>query len=258
MIFTESAFYYGPTITEANNAISFSEGAGPEILTTIPVKKYTLTTFANALLLALNDAGALTYSYTMDRKTRVITISATGNFSLKVSTSSVENTLFDDLGFTGSDRTGAATYTGNAAIGTSYKPQFRLQSFVDFEDNQRAVDSSLLVTASGEVELIRFGLYKIMECDIDFITDIDQGAENYIRTNLSGVDDARSFLEYCVTKGPMEFLPDYTQPNTFTNCILERTPESSTGVDFKLKERFSEGLPGYYRTGLLAFRKVSL
>lgn len=257
MITTESAFYYGFEITANNKFICFDEGGG-ELIAEMRVGKYTLTSGVNEAIRAMNDAGSLVYSGSLNRSTRLLTISSTANFSLL--TTSGTNTLsaFPVLGFSGADKSGASTYTGSSAIGTSYRPQFRLQSYVDFNDNQQAVDSTVNISANGQVELIRFGVVKLMECNIDFITDIDQGHGGYIRTELTGVSKARTLMEYLVNKGPLEFVPDIENPNTYTNCVLESTPESKDGVNFKLKEKFSSGLIGYYSTGLLTFREVTI
>lgn len=257
MITTESAFYYGFEITATNKFICFDEGFG-ELIAEMRVGKYTLTSGVNEAIRAMNEVGSLVYTGTLDRSTRLVTISSTSNFSLLVDTGTNTLSAFAILGFTGVDKTGASTYTGSTAIGTSYRPQFRLQSFVDFNDNQQAVDSTVNVSANGQVELIRFGIVKLMECNIDFITDIDQGYGGYIRTEATGVAKARTFLEYLVNKGPLEFIPDIENPGAYTNCVLESTPESKDGVNFKLKEKFSSGLIGYYSTGLLTFREVTI
>lgn len=257
MITTNSAFYYNFEITASNKFLSFNEG-GAEIIATLRVGKYTLTTGVNEVIRALNEYGALTYSGSLNRSTRLVTISASGTFSLLTTSGTNSLSIFPTIGFSGSDKTGASSYTGSSAIGSVYQPQFRLQSYIDFEDNQKAVDSTVNVSANGQVELVRFGVVKLMECNIDFITDIDQGSGAYIRTDLSGVSNARTFMQYLVNKGPLEFIPDILTPGTFTNCILESTPESRDGVDFKLKEKFSSGLVGYYSTGLLTFREVTL
>jgi uncharacterized protein YaiE (UPF0345 family) len=256
VIFSNSAFYYGIEVTAETNRISFSEGAGPELIGVLRSGKYTLTTFLNDVLRAMNDAGALTYSGSINRATRVYTITGSGTFTLKVASSSVTTTAFATMGFTGYDRTGASSYTGTGAVGFSYQPQFRLQSFVSFDDNQKAVESTLNESASGAVELVRFGVVKLMECNITFITDIDQGVGGAIETNLSGVSAARNFMQSIVKKGPIEFIPDRLLPNAFRYCVLESTPENQKGVDFKLKEQFTRGLAGYYETGLLTFREV--
>lgn len=257
MITTESAFYYDFQVTESNKYICFNEGAG-ELIGTLRVGKYTLTSGVNEVIRAMNEAGALTYTGSMNRSTRIVTISAGSNFSLLTTSGTNSLSIFSTIGFSGADKSGASTYSGTSAIGVSYRPQYRLQSFVDFDDNQQAVDSTVNISANGQVELVRFGVVKMMECNIDFITDIDQGYGNYIRTEITGVAKARSFMEYLVNKGPLEFVPDISAPGDFINCILESTPESKDGVNFKLKEKFSSGLIGYYSTGLLTFREVTI
>ncbi len=256
MIFSDSAFYYGLEVTAETSRISFSEGSG-ELIGVMRSGKYTLTSYLAEVLRAMNDAGALTYTGSVDRETRLITISAGSTFSLLVSSASVTSTAFSTMGFSGSDKTGASSYTGTGAVGFSYRPQFRLQGFVDFDDNQKAVESTLNESASGAVELVRFGVVKLMECNIKFITDIDQGFGGPIRTDLSGVLNARLFMQSAVKKGPIEFIPDVTDPDTFRTCVLESTPENQKGVDFRLKEQLASGLVGYYETGTLVFREIN-
>jgi hypothetical protein len=256
MIFTNSAFYYGTEVTTINNEIGFDEGGG-EILATMSTGKYSLTEYVTEIARVMNLAGALTYTVSVDRATRQITIAGSGSFDLLVSTTSSGNSAFASIGFSGSDRTSLNSYKGNLAVGSSYLPQFRLQNFVDFDDNQSAILSNVLTSADGsQVEVVKFGTLKIMECEIDYITDLNLGKEGYIRTDLTGVAKARAFLEWCVTKGKLEFIPDILNPSTFNKVILESTPESKDGVGFKLKEQYSKGLVGFYTTGVLEFREL--
>jgi hypothetical protein len=71
------------------------------------------------------------------------------------------------------------------------------------------------------------------------------------------VSDARTFLAYAVTKADLEFIPDVSSASVFTKCILESTDADSNGLGFKLKEMYSQGLVGYYETGLLKFRQIT-
>lgn len=255
MILTNSAFYYDFEVKSSNNLISFNEGSG-ELIATMRAGKYTLSNGVIEAARAMNEVGNFTYTASMNRQTRLVTISGSSPFSILTTSSSVTSTAFSLLGFSGADKTGLSSYVGQTSIGKAYYPQFRLQSYVDFEDNQKAVDSTVNVAASGAVELVRFGIVKLMECEIDFITDIDQGGVGYIRSDLSGVLKARTFLEYAVNKGPIEFIGDILTPSTFINCILENTEESKDGVNFKLKEKYASGLVGYYSTGSLTFREI--
>jgi hypothetical protein len=255
MIFTESAFYYGVEITEDTRALPFAEGA-EDFVAMLNPGRYTITDLANEAARAMNVEGTLDYQITVDRLRRTLTISGDDEFTLPIT--AIESSAYPVLGFTGGTKDGEISYSGELPVGAAYFPQFRLQSYVDFKDNQKSVESSVNTSASGQVEVIRFGTYKLMECEIKFITDIDQGPANQvIRTDLEGVANARRFLEYAVTKGPVEFIPDIANRSEFTKCILESTPESSIGVDFKLKEEWSRSLVGYYTTGLLTFREVN-
>jgi len=261
MIYTNSAWYYGITITGENNILSYSEDGGPELLAFIQTGSYTLTNLAAEVARAMNAvADDNEYSVSIDRATRVYTIEATNmtpvNFDLKVTSGTSGASIFGTIGFVGADRTEATQYEGTGQVGSSYVAQFRLQDFVNFQDNQKAQESSVLTSATGEVEVIKFGNVQIMECNLLFITDIQQDIGSYIRSNPTGVDDARDFLLYATTKGPMEFIPDVIDPDTFTKCILESTPENQNGTAFKLKEEYSRGLPGYYQSGKLSFRRV--
>src|SRR6185503_364885 len=99
-----------------------------------------------------DDVGALTYTVTANRSSRTITIATTSTFSLLVSSGTHTGTApWSLMGFTGSDRTGASTYTGNAASGSEYRPQFLLQNYISSDDWQQAADASVNKTASGRV-----------------------------------------------------------------------------------------------------------
>jgi hypothetical protein len=254
-ILTYSAFNYGHKITSDNQNINFSENGVDELTAIIPVGSYTLGDFVNAISVALNKYGTLDYSVTLDRVTRKITISANASFELWVVTGSLINvSTFPLMGFTGTDRTGASTYESDSPSGYQYSPQFLLQNFTDFEDEQRKAEASISQTASGRVQVTSYGEVKIMSANITLATNIpDQVA---IRENLNGVSDLREFMIYSIEKNPLEFIPDENNPNIFTKCLLEKTPESSEGVGFKLKELYSRNLTGYFETGDLQFRKI--
>lgn len=260
MIFTNSAFYYGLQISDSNQFLAFSEDGGPELLAQLRIGRYTLTTLAAEVARAMNAIGSQEYAVNIDRVNRTYEIEATDampvDFSLLISSGSSGSSAFSTIGFTGSDLTLSTSYTSNTMVGSSYRPQFRLQDFCNFDDNQKASESNVLTSASGQVEVIKFGNIKIMECQIMYITDLDMKDVGYIRTDLSGVQNARSFMVYATTKGPIEFIPDILNPQNFTKCILETTPESQEGVNFKLKEEYGKGLPGFYTTGKLTFREV--
>lgn len=256
-ITTRSAFYYGHTIDDFNFRIDFDEGGSP-LVAELNLGSYTLSEYVTEIARALNDAGALTYSASVDRATRLITISASGTFSLLVSTGgSAGTSTFTLAGFTGADLTGQSSYTGDSVSGSSYLPQFLLQQYVSFDDLQQAASASVNQSGSGITEVVSFGNNEFMECNITFITNINQGTGNPIETNLSGVVDARSFLQDITTKSRIEFMEDRDSPATYSKCILEATPFSREGVGYRLNELYGRGLPNYYETGRMRFRKVT-
>lgn len=255
MINTYSSFYYIDPVDDGNFYLNFNEGSG-EITAEIETGSYTPTELADAIETAMNDIGVNTYTVTFNRSDRTYTISSTVNFSLlTTSGSNVGSDIFSLIGFTGADRSGDDSYTGNLAGASKYDPQFKLQSFVDQEDLQKAVSASINKSARGDVEVVKFGTEKFFEFNIMFITNIDQGVSGPVKTNLTGVTDARNFLRFCIEKHTLEFIPDIDSL-TFYNVLLESTEEDSKGTGYRLKELYTKNLPGYFETGKLVFRVV--
>jgi hypothetical protein len=157
------------------------------------------------------------------------------------------------MGFT-SDRSGSNSYEGDEASGDQYNPQFILQRYVDFEDNVKTAQASVNESASGVVEVVSYGQNKFMECNITLATDIvPQGA---IIENANGVSDLRNFMNYAITKAPMEFVRDVDDENNFNSILLESTREDNKGTAFRLKELYARKLVGYFETGNLVFREL--
>jgi hypothetical protein len=258
MINTFSKFYYlGTEIIENNNRLFIDEGNG-ELEAEVTIGSYTIAGLCLALKSALNAVGDLSYSVEFDRETRLITISASGTFSvLRDSGAYFSAGIYGLIGFDGAENlTGLDAYTGGQVAGQAYEPQFKLQSFVSSDDLQEAVDAVINETASGQVEVVKFGIRRFVEMNISFATDVDQGSGGVILSNPTGVADLRRFMQFLVTKSPVEFMPDKDSPEVFQNLLLESTPESSKGTGYRLRELYDRSLPGYFETGLLKFRVV--
>lgn len=253
-ISTFSSFYYGFSIDETNNFIPFDEG-GAEINAEIDIGAYSLTDVLVKLKTAMDAVGGQTYTWSVDRDTRLVTVSAASNFSLLIGTGSTRGTSpFELLGFTGGvDLTGSNSYTGDSPAGSEYLPQFILQDYNSPEEFQERIGASVNESANGEIEVISFGLRKFIEMNIMYINNRPQDG-TVIKTNLSGVSDAIHFMEFITQKFPFEFIPDVADRNTFHKVLLESTPQSREGVGFKLRELVGRGLPGYYETGVLRLR----
>ncbi len=253
---THSKFYFGYDVDQNNGSLDFSEGGG-EIQATVPVGSYTMTEFAAEVQAALNQVGGQTYTVTVDRNNRRLTISAAGTFELLITTGTrIGTTVYTLAGFTGADLTGAITYTGNGASGSQYSTQFILQDFIPTTDFQRASEASVNRSVSGQVEVIQFGLEKFMEANFRWITDIAIGGGSPIRNRATGVADFRTFLQFLTTKAPFEFMVDENDSATFEKMILESSPGEREGIGYKLKELTNLGLPGFFESRVLKFRVV--
>jgi hypothetical protein len=250
---TFSIFYYGYDITPENNIMNFSEGGG-ELSATIAIGSYSFTSLAVAIETALNAAGALTYTVSVNRTNRTYTIAATGTFSLLALTGSQSATgPWSLIGFS-ADQTGMTTYTGSAS-GSTYTPQFILQDYIPSAHWRSAAQSTVNRTASGRVELIKFGDEQFIQCSMKYINNYTQPS-GPITNNASGVSQFLTFMQFAISKAPMEFMADTANRSTFEKVILESTGESKDGVGFKIKEMYDQGLPGYYESGTLVFRVV--
>lgn len=255
MINTTSIFYYGYEITPENNLLNFSEGGG-ELLATLTIGSYSFTQLAVQIETALNSAGALTYTVTANRTGRTYTIAATGTFSLLAATGSQSTSgPWSLIGFS-ADQSAASTYTG-AVSGSAYTPQFILQDYIPTTNWRSASQSTVNKTASGRVELIKFGDEQFMQCNFKWITNISQPSSGPITNNASGVSNFLTFATFLTSKAPIEFMPDTATRATFETLLLESTPESKDGTGFKLRELYDQGLPGYYESGVYVFRVVN-
>ena len=105
-------------IRAGKNKLIINEGGG-DLTVTIPDGSYTSTLFCTALKDALDLAGALTYSCTISATTNYLTISATGAFTLKISSASTSSVMWQILGFSNSYSTSAASHTGIYPVRTS-------------------------------------------------------------------------------------------------------------------------------------------
>lgn len=253
MIYSFSKFNYGQTATLASQNILFKEGTGPTLTAQIPIGGYSLEDYVSVIQSQLNSTGNLIYTVTVDRATNQLTISSTGAFSLLTSQGA---TAFTVMGFTQtSDLTGQTSYAGQTQCGQQYRPQFMLQSYLPSTNNSSSIDATVNQSASGRVEVVRFGVNRFIELDIKFISSLRMDGI-VIRNNPNGLSDALSFMNYATTKQPFEFVPDEKLPSTFQKVLLEKTPDAADGTGYKLKELFTDSIPDVYETGLLTLRVI--
>jgi hypothetical protein len=256
MIYSFSKFNYGLNVDTTNNKLNFSEG-GPELTVTLNSGSYTLGEFVDAIDSGLNSTGALDYNATLNRATNVVTISASGPFNLLLNSGSNIGISFAGLaGFTQTtDLTGASSYVGRSPAGFEYRPQFLLQSYVPSSIFQQSADAVVNKTASGRVEVVRFGIEKYIEMDIKFVTNLPMDGV-VIKNNPNGLQSCIDFLSDISQKTRFEFVPDINAPNVIEKVILESSPSYSNGTGFKLRELFSQKLPDIYDTGVIKLSVV--
>ena len=253
---TFSTFYTFPQTDDTNRFMPFSEGAG-QLNATQDIGAFTITETMGRVKTKMDAAGGQVYTVSLNRPTRLVTISAPGVFELLVLTgTNAAASIYTNLGFTGADRTGASSYTGNIQAGSVFEPQFELQNYTSKNDFQKNVDPVVKISASGVPEVVRFGISKFYEFNVGMISNLSVGDGKIIKNNPTGHEDAIAFMEFAVAKGPLEFMPNIATPNAFDKVILETTNVSDRGTDFKLIELLVQSLPGIYETGNLVFRVV--
>lgn len=258
-IFTKSAFRYGWIITDNNNYIDINEGSG-EVNIELNVGSYTPATLVNELSAKLNTFLANDYTVSFDRDTRIFTITEAGanNFDLPFATgTNFTRSAASVIGFNAFDLSGQSSYTGSNTTGSEFRPQFKLQGYVPFEDYVEANYSTVTESASGVVQVVKYGDRQFMECNIKYIVDkdiLDCSNANPIEGDANALANARSFFDYATTKGDIEFIPDRDNVNEFETVILESTRISRDGTGYKLQPM--RQFYGYRETGALKFRKV--
>lgn len=255
MINTFSKFYYGISVTTDNKWFDFDEGSG-ELNAEIPVGDYTLETLADAVETALNAVGDDTYTVTVVRSTRIMTISSTGTFSVLISTgTNTGSGIYSLLGISDVvDIGAAATCVSDVAIGSSYTPQYKLQDYISHEDMRKLRNATRNKSAGGQVEVQSFGTDRMFQFSIKFATDIWQPSGGPITNDSSGVSKLRSFMQSAITQTIIQFMPDSSDSSTYYNVYLESTGYDSNGLGYQLQEQYGRGLVGYFETGLLTFR----
>lgn len=255
-----SAVYYGHTIDKNNRYLNFIEpnADNVELSAVLDIGGFTLTTYANRLAKALNTAGTQEYTVDIDRATGQLTINSSDIFTLLVATGSqLTVSAWELSGFTGGlDLSGSDTYTGESRSGSVYITQTPLHNFSDFPNNKEKAEAEVRTTPAGITEVISYSVQQRLKCDLPLITNYIP--QRYIRATATGVSEARDFMDYAITKAPLEFIYDFEDADNFVSCILDKTRESREGVGYELVERVKDELPGYYQLTGLVFLRIEV
>lgn len=255
---THSKFFYGHKVDENNNVINFKEGAGPELTASIPVGSYTLTKFLDVVVAALNAASSLDWAYTVNRSTRIVTITSSGTASLLfASGSNFLNTPASLLGFPQADILDQTSFVGSFGTGSEYSPQFPIQDYKGKDKNKKLVNAVVTKSASGDnVSVQSFGVNRMIKGNFKFITN--QPTDGLLRNNPQAVEEVIAFMDYAVEKNPIEFMEDENKPDEFDKVYLESSGSSPDGTAFELTEYVDRNLPEFYETGLLTFKVINI
>lgn len=248
------SFFFLDPVTSSGFKMSFTENGVDELIGEVITGHYTHSQMASAIREALVAAGTRDYVVVFDRTTRKYTISATdGNFDLLISSgSTIGNSIYPLIGFTGADVTGTDTYEANNQAGEEYIPQFPLRNYTKAGDIKRPTNASVSQATSGKVQVVIFGDVRFLRFDLELITSLPQG-QGGIRENLTGKEDAKTFLDFCTSKRTIEMMADYNDKNTFINIFHEKNPTSADGIGYELKPDYRFG-PDYFGIRGLEFR----
>ena len=247
MIETRSVFWYGFEVDDNHKAFIIDEGSG-NLQINLNNGLYSFTEFAQEVSRALTEQATNSYTVTANRD-RTITVSSTSSFSLLPSQIGVGLSVFPIMGFT-QDVTGTSLISDSKS-GKEYKPQLYLQSYSPFEDNKAIIDKSISYAMNGGREVLLFGQYREMMCNIRYITNAELRDSGVLHNNQQAVEQIRDFLSYCITGSKIEFIPNENAPSTFYKCYLNKTTKGEFA--FTLKEM---KIKNFYETGKLTFREA--
>lgn len=251
---TRSKFFYGWEVLPTNKYIDFNDGTST-LQAELTIGTYTPDGLAQEIALKMNSVASVNFTVTFNRSTKKFTISSASNFQLLFGSGlQYAQSIASMIGFAASDYTSANTYTSPVSSGYEYAPQFYLQSYKPTSNNRSAIDAVVNKSASGVIEVIKFGSERFMSCEIIFITDIYQALGSVITNDQNAVSSYISFIEWCTNKSKVQFMPDINNLSTYQDFILESTDASSDGLDYELIELYDRGLANYFRSGNLKFR----
>lgn len=250
-----SIFYYGLDIDESNQYLNFSEGS-TELSASVPIGSYTHEQLVEAIEIELNSVGSLTYIVNLNRDLRTVTIQASDDFELLVfSGSQKDSSIFSTIGFVGSDKIGSDLYIGTGSIGKVFEPQFILQDHIPSSRYKNTIEASVNKAASGNIEIVSFGIEKFIQMNFKFITNLTMDG-SVIKNNPSGLEDFTDFMDHLIMKKPVEYMENILDKNTFESIILESNTGSQNGTGYQLTELYSQNLPNIFESGIMKFRVI--
>jgi hypothetical protein len=214
---------------------------------------YSPTAYLEEAGRAMNEVGTYGYAWTLNRTTRIATVTAGTIFTLRCATTG--NAAWTMVGAsTLSNKTGALTYAMDTTTGSEFSPQFWLQDYVDSDHYRAAVDQVVRTAVDGSVEVVRWGRVRFTQFNISRQTNVTMPSNAPIENDADGVESLLAFVDFITTKGKFEFMKDRAVPGTYKTLMLESFPGWNDGTGYMLKELYAKGMPGYFETGILKLR----
>lgn len=257
---SHSSFYYGYEVTSDNQYINFKEGAGVEKTAIVPVGTYSLTKLLQVVASALNTASAIDWAVSVNRSTRIVTITSASTASLLFGTgTNALSSVYNLIGFGAIDRLNLTSFVGSSAAGTAFRPQYKLQDYKDNTMTRTLINPTVnKSTSKQKVSVQHFGVEEFFKMNIKYITNRNvTGSDSQYKNNQSAVEEAKLFLNYIINKNILEFMPDEKKPDVFFRMYLDTAAKSADGTGFDLDEYTDRDLPNFFETGLLTFSVVT-
>jgi len=247
---SRSVFRYGYEINQYNSSLDFrSVMGGPILQATLNTGYYSLASLLREVARAMNAVDpANTYAAGADRtysgglETRVtITASTSGYLDLLFGSGPRSTSSCGPLlGFALVDRTGALHYVSQGSSGISFSPSLTGYNYLDPEFQQKQF-GAVNVSSSGQKEAVVFQTQRFI--NVQFKYEPKTYAKFYWTP----------FMQWATKQRLFEFTPETTNPSTFYEVTLERTPADGKGLAYAFKEMLPD-FPNYYDIGNIQMR----
>lgn len=273
-------FHYGFEVLEECTWVDFREYIddvmGPEISFELKVGVYCSEEIRSMLEVAFNLVGTLNYTVAYDKFTRRYKIHADDYFELLVGTGTNSgSSLLKCLGFGSYPVYGEDHLYGDPSLdygdvdtglfvihrakfpaGFVFEPQFKIQDFIDAENNEALRAASKQESTSGEVEVLHFSTDRTYVFNFKYITNREMPCGGPIRNDPNAVESVNSFMSWAIRQKVIEYYPDKSNMETSFKIRLEKAKGNSKGLGYRLKELTSKNLPGFFETERVTFRRL--
>jgi hypothetical protein len=261
-----SKFFYGIEVLSNFNYIDIREN-GIDYVIRIPKGYYSPRSLTLRLQRELNNALPATYEVIFNYSTglfqiRTPIVPAT-TFIIRAATGpNSTRGIYQTIGLSSSDVTSSLSGSFQVInsvtnISKSYATQFPLQNYNNKRSHVRLFDAVVNQTYGNRKEVVNFGNTELIDMKLDWITNRlgHNSAFGFLRDNNSGVEDTLEFLNWAIRKGHFDFFENELDVSTSqpVTIINETTGTGSNGSEFKLQEKYSQGLPSYFETPTMVF-----